>query len=159
MERWYLLYCKPKQEFRVQSNLQSQGIVSCFPTFIKQKNSSAKAITQPLFPRYLFVRLDPHSSHFSAVKNTRGVANFIRYGMDLQIVPDELVNKLMQSCNVEVQCDLKEGDLVQLTDGCYKDIHAIFQQPDGELRSILLIKLLNQYTRIVVDNGIIKKVQ
>ncbi|CAM4414510.1 transcription/translation regulatory transformer protein RfaH [Pseudoalteromonas maricaloris] len=159
MECWYLLYCKPKQEHRAQSNLQNQGIESCFPTFVKRKTSGSKAVKQPLFPRYLFVKLDPHSSHFSAVKNTRGVSDFIRYGVDLQMVPDELVAQLMNKNEIADELDLQEGDLVQLTDGCYKDIHAIYQQPDGELRSILLIKLLNHYAQIVVDNCTIKKVQ
>lgn len=159
MECWYLLYCKPKQEFRAQSNLKNQGIVSCFPTIIKRKTDSAKPVVQPLFPRYLFVKLNPHSSHFSAVKHTRGVADFIRYGTDLQIVPEELVMQLMNKDEAPVECDFQEGDLVQLTDGCYRDVQAIYQQPDGEMRSILLIKLLNEYTKVVVDNCTIKKVQ
>lgn len=159
MECWYLLYCKPKQEYRAQSNLKNQGIESCFPTFIKRKTTGSKAVSQPLFPRYLFVKLDPYSSHFSAVKNTRGVSDFIRYGTDLQVVPDELVIQLMNNDTSDVQCELNKGDLVKLTEGCYKNIHAIYQQSDGELRSILLIKLLNQYAEIVVDNGAIEKVQ
>ncbi|RRS06926.1 transcription/translation regulatory transformer protein RfaH [Pseudoalteromonas sp. J010] len=159
MECWYLLYCKPKQEFRAQSNLKNQGIASCFPTITKRKTASARSTVQPLFPRYLFVKLNPHSSHFSAVKHTRGVADFIRYGTDLQIVPEELVMQLMNKDEAPVECDFQEGDLVQLTEGCYRDVQAIYQQPDGEMRSILLIKLLNQYTKVVVDNCTIKKVQ
>ncbi|WP_105167350.1 transcription/translation regulatory transformer protein RfaH [Pseudoalteromonas sp. T1lg23B] len=158
MERWYLLYCKPKQEARAHSNLSNQGIESCFPTYKKSKTAMSKLVEQPLFPRYLFVKLDPYSVHFSAVKYTRGVTDFVRYGSKLQVVPDELVAQLMQHSKQESDCEIKTGDTVKITEGCYKDLLAIYQQPEGDIRSVLLIKLLNQYTQIIASNSAIQKI-
>lgn len=157
MECWYLVYCKPKQESRAQANLAAQGITACYPSISKSKTTSSKAVKQPLFPRYLFVSLNPETASFSAVRNTRGVSDFVRYGANLQLVPNELVTQLMQSPAQPIECELNQGDTVMLTEGCYKNIQALYQEPDGEKRSILLIKLLNQNTKITVDNNAIKK--
>ncbi|CAM4123290.1 transcription/translation regulatory transformer protein RfaH [Pseudoalteromonas byunsanensis] len=158
MERWYLLYCKPKQEARAHSNLSNQGIECCYPKYAIRKTINSSRIEQPLFPRYLFVKLDPYSVHFSSVKYTRGVTDFVRYGNELQVVPNELVEQLMQHSEHETKCEIKEGDIVQITEGCYKGLLAIYQQPEGDIRSVLLIKLLNQYASIVADNSYIQKV-
>ncbi|WP_440054167.1 transcription/translation regulatory transformer protein RfaH [Pseudoalteromonas sp. T1lg65] len=157
MERWYLVYCKPKQEQRAQQNLQQQGITACFPTMFARKTASSPVKPVPLFPRYLFVRLDPHSGHFSAVKNTRGISDFIRYGTQLQLVPEEIVHHFMQQESATEQTEFNQGDVVVLNDACYRDIDAIYQQPDGEFRSILLINMLNKSVSIVVDNQSIKR--
>ncbi|NOU51786.1 transcription/translation regulatory transformer protein RfaH [Pseudoalteromonas sp. JBTF-M23] len=157
MMSWYLVYCKPKQEARACENIMQQGIEAFYPTFTRRKTSAAKQIIQPLFPRYLFVYIDPYSVHFSAIKYTRGVSDFVRFGERLQIVPEEIMSQLRIGQPVEEQCDFKSGDQVTLSSGCYKNIDAIYQQADGDTRSVLLIKLLNQYVEIVAQNDDIQK--
>ncbi|OHU90693.1 MULTISPECIES: transcription/translation regulatory transformer protein RfaH [Pseudoalteromonas] len=158
MERWYLLYCKPKQEARAQANLSNQGIECCYPKYTKRKTANSPLIEQPLFPRYLFVKLDPYSVHFSAVKYTRGISDFVRYGTKLQVVPDGLVEQFKQHNTPELDCEITQGDTVQISEGCYKDLLAIYHQPEGDIRSVLLIKLLNQHAPVVVDNSSFKKI-
>ncbi|MCG7536357.1 transcription/translation regulatory transformer protein RfaH [Pseudoalteromonas sp. OOF1S-7] len=157
MECWYLLYCKPKQEQRAQDNLRSQGIESYLPRLSKRKTACSRVTLQPLFPRYLFVRLDPFSIQISAVRNTRGISDFVRCGIRLQMVPEALIVELKDRAKREQRCELNRGDTVLLTEGCFKDLHAIYQQSDGDSRSILLVKLLNQQAKIVVDNGIVAR--
>ena len=152
---WYLLYCKPKQEQRVQENLLAQDITSFYPTFRQRKTASSPMQTMPLFPRYLFVQLDSQKSNFSAVQYTRSVSSFVKTGGSPQQVPNELIEELQQRPS-EYEESYKPGDSVQLSTGPYRDIQAIYQQPDGALRSVLLITMLNKEITLTVDNKSIK---
>ena len=112
-----------------------------------------------MFPRYLFVQLDESSSNFGAVKNTRGVSDFVRYGQQLQKVPEYLIEALQSPAQAQIEEVLYQaGDIVQITQGCYRHLQAIYKEPDGAMRSVLLIKLLNQEVELSLENNSITKV-
>ena len=46
----------------------------------------------------------------------------------------------------------KAGDVVYLTTESFKNVQAIYQESDGEMRSILLVNLLNKQVTVSVDN-------
>ncbi|MEH6817949.1 MAG: transcription/translation regulatory transformer protein RfaH, partial [Pseudoalteromonas distincta] len=51
----------------------------------------------------------------------------------------------------------KTGDVVSVNNDSFSNIQAIYKEPDGDLRSILLINLLNQKIEVSVDNKDIKQ--
>lgn len=156
MEQWYLLYCKPKQEQRALDNLKMQGIESYFPTFSHSKLVRGKRATseKPLFPNYLFVHLDSQTGPFNKVKNTRGVSSFVMCGANYQVVPDAIVaNTRAMSAGVVVDELPKTGEQVQIEIGSYQGLSAIYLEPDGDKRSVLLLKLLNQDVKMVLNNS------
>jgi transcriptional antiterminator RfaH len=155
MEKWYLLMCKPRQEERVHTNLNNQGVSSFYPKLSTEKILKGRRTLKQtaLFPNYLFVCVDSENGPFSAVKNTRGVASFVRCGAKYQPVPNELIHQLKQERAESRESRLpKTGELVGLTNASFNNIDAIYQQPDGDMRSILLINLLNRQVTISVDN-------
>ena len=155
MDSWYLLFCKSRQEMRAQVNLQNQGIEAFFPTLKVEKIIRGRRTLKEtaLFPNYLFVELNTETANFSAVKNTRGVSGFVRYGTTQQKVPNQLINELKTyQSNTDSQRLPSNGDLVRLNNGSFKDVQAIFKEPDGDMRSILLINMLNKQIEISVDN-------
>lgn len=156
MESWYLLFCKAKQELRAQTNLQNQGFEVFFPEHkIERIVKGRRSIkTSPLFPNYLFIKLNTQNCNFSAVKNTRGVSGFVAYGSKFQIVPEQLISQLRSfETACEVKSDLpKTGDVVYLNTESFKNVQAIYQEPDGDMRSILLVNLLNKQVTVSVDN-------
>ncbi len=161
MDSWYLLFCKPRQEQRAQINLQNQGIEAFFPLLKTEKLVKGRRTVKEsaLFPNYLFVRLNSQNCNFAAVKNTRGISGFVSYGASYQIVPEHLISELQNFKTDLAINDLPSaGDLVYLNNGSFKDVQAIFKEPDGDMRSILLINLLNQKIEVTVDNKDIRKV-
>jgi transcriptional antiterminator RfaH len=155
VDSWYLLTCKPRQEERAHTNLKGQGIESFFPKLTTQKIlNGRKSIKQSaLFPNYLFVRLESQNGHFSAVKNTRGVNGFVSYGATYQQVPDQLVAILKSERVNCIESFLpKTGDTVCVNNTSFNNVSAIYKQPDGDMRSVLLINLLNQQIEVSVDN-------
>jgi transcriptional antiterminator RfaH len=155
MENWYLLMCKPKQEERVHTNLNNQGVGSFYPKLSTEKLVKGRRTLKQsaLFPNYLFVCLNSENGPFAAVKNTRGVADFVRCGVKYQSVPNELIHQLKQERAESRESTLpKTGEVVKLTNTSFNNIDAIYQQSDGDMRSILLINLLNRQVSISVDN-------
>ena len=46
----------------------------------------------------------------------------------------------------------KAGDVVYLNTESFKNVQAIYQEPDGDMRSILLVNLLNKQVTVSVEN-------
>jgi transcriptional antiterminator RfaH len=44
------------------------------------------------------------------------------------------------------------GDTVLITDGVFEGLHAIYTEPDGEARSMLLLNLINKQINQSIDN-------
>ena len=45
-----------------------------------------------------------------------------------------------------------KGDRIYVKSGKFADVEAIFQEWDGEKRSIMLVKMLSQYIPVSIDN-------
>lgn len=109
---------------------------------------------EPLFPNYLFVKFDYEVIHFSTINSTRGVSYFVRFGKLPVVVPDEIIATLMvPNFMKEVSEQLpQKGDEVVIYDGIFQGVRAIYSEPDGEARSVLLLNILNKEVPRVVEN-------
>ncbi|CAH0526748.1 transcription/translation regulatory transformer protein RfaH [Vibrio hippocampi] len=159
MKSWYLLYCKRGEQERAKSHLANQGLECYYPEVMVEKVRRGKiqSIKEPLFPNYVFVKFDYQTGpSFTSVRSTRGVVDFVRTGaMPTEVNPD-LVYDLQQldsEFELQKQVDLPEtGDVVRIKAGQFAGVEAIFQQADGEMRSIMLVQLINQSTPVSIDN-------
>ncbi|APC14183.1 TPA: transcription/translation regulatory transformer protein RfaH [Providencia rettgeri] len=156
MEKWYLLYCKRDQVLRAIEHLERQGVTVHNPTYKTEKmvRNRRKKVMEPLFPNYLFVKFDYEVIHFSTIGSTRGVNYFVRFGQNPVVVPNEVIATLVVPDFVKEMSDNlpQKGDEVVITDGIFAGIQAIYNEPDGEARSVLLLNILNREVPKVVDN-------
>tara|TARA_B100001059_G_scaffold8201_1_gene6801 strand:- start:153 stop:635 length:483 start_codon:yes stop_codon:yes gene_type:complete len=155
MESWYLITCKPRQEERAASNLLNQGIEVFYPKLTTEKLVKGRRTVKQsaLFPSYLFICLESQNGNFFAVKNTRGISGFVSYGGSYQIVPTALIEQLQSKRSQTVESTMpKTGDVVSVNNCSFNNIKAIYKEPDGDMRSILLINLLNKQVEMSVDN-------
>ena len=156
---WVLLYCKAKEEQRALENLKNQGIEAFYPSRkVEKVIKGIRSIkSEALFPNYLFVKLDPSVANFNAIRSTRGVANFVKFGLSHAKVANNLVNKMQEYDDTQqpiVSDDsiIKTGEKVIVTQGIYQGLEAIYHNNVGLERSILLIKLLEQEAKLEIDN-------
>lgn len=160
MESWYLVTCKPRQEERAATNLLNQGIEVFYPKLTTEKLVKGRRTVKQsaLFPNYLFVCLESQNGNFSAVKNTRGISGFVSYGANYQIVPTALIEQLKsERLHTNDSTIPKTGDVVSVNNSSFNNIKAVYKEPDGDMRSILLINLLNKQVEMSVDNKDIKQ--
>ena len=76
MKKWYLIKTKPRQENTAIINLENQEYTTYCPIAkINKKNVV-------LFPGYVFIYLDKHNENWSPIRSTKGVINFVRFGLN-----------------------------------------------------------------------------
>lgn len=147
MKKWYLIKTKPKQEKIAIINLENQDYrVYCPHAIINKK-------TEVLFPGYLFIQLDENVQNWHTVRSTKGVNNFVRFGLNYPKIADSIIefiksNEKSTSDKIKNLNDFKPGDHVQITEGVFKNCMAIFQSFKSNDRVILLLNLLGQQQRI-----------
>lgn len=143
---WHLVQTKPRQEFRALMQMQNQGF-TCFLPVLKTRKAvrgKLEVCEEPLFSRYLFVRLNMGNCHWSPIQNTRGVSKMIAFGGRFATLPDSCIDALRhQQDNSQLGC-FSPGERVTITDGPFAGLEGIYALPDGEARALVLIELMNQ---------------
>ncbi|TDS89562.1 transcription/translation regulatory transformer protein RfaH [Erwinia rhapontici] len=155
MESWYLLYCKRGQLLRAKEHLERQAVHCLSPMIALEKTVRGKRtqVNEPLFPNYLFIEFDPESIHTTTISATRGVSHFVRFGNQPATVPLDVIVALQSPTETVVESELPQpGDTVIITEGAFEGLQAIFTEPDGEARSMLLLNLLNKQVVRSVGN-------
>ena len=161
MQAWYLLYCKRGQLQRAQEHLERQAVSCLTPMITLEKIVRGKrtSVSEPLFPNYLFVEFDPEVIHTTTSNATRGVRHFVRFGMHPATVPSSVIHQLSvyKPEGVTDPSTPFPGDSVVITEGAFEGLQAIFSEPDGEARSMLLLNLLNKQVMQSVKNTDFRK--
>lgn len=149
---WYLIQTKPRQDIRAEDNLRRQHFECYRP--IKPSAAAAGKLDEALFPGYLFIRLDRQMDNWYPIRSTRGVARVVAFGSEPTPVRDELIEQLRQRLATEASSAgaprFEPGDRVQLIDGSFRDMEAIFVSNDGVKRSVILLNLLQREQRVSV---------
>jgi len=143
MKKWYLLKTKSRQEKTAQINLENQEYTTYCPIVMVNKK---KII---LFPGYIFIYIDKNSENWSPIRSTKGVSNFVRFGLIFAQVPDTVIefiktNEIITAKKIKTIESFKNGDKVQIKDGVFKNCIAIFKTFKSEQRVILLMNILGQ---------------
>jgi len=165
--KWHVIHTKVREEFRAFENLQNQGFEVFLPTCQVQKKSQGKIklATQPLFSRYLFIRLSDVSINWSPIRSTRGVSQLLRFGQSMEpvVIPDPIVECLRQRCSEKEPLHqlFQVGELLEITNGPFKGLLGFFQKiqtmPDGMTRALLLVEILGSAHKLLLNLPHLKK--
>ena len=81
---WYLIHTKPRQEHIALTNLERQGYTCYLPLLRVEKirRRKAEVVSEPMFARYLFVRLSTsdNAPSWAPIRSTLGVSQLVRFG-------------------------------------------------------------------------------
>jgi len=158
-ERWYAVCCKPRQEAVAEENLLRQGFQVYLPRIRMRQRRRGQWLdaVEVLFPRYIFIRVDPQRRSTATVRSTRGVLGLVRFGGQPAVVPDEVMQALLRredaasGLHQDRRPLFRSGEAVKLVDGPLSGMEAVFTQQDGEQRVILLLELLGKANRVSVN--------
>jgi transcriptional antiterminator RfaH len=159
--KWHVIHTKVREEFRALENLQAQGFEVFLPTCQVQKKQQGKIqlSTEPLFPRYLFIRLSDVTSNWFPIRSTRGVSQLLRFGTstDPIEIPETIVNCLNQRCAKEEPLHelFKPGEMIEITLGPFKGLIGFFEKlqtlPDGLSRVMLSVEELGSVQKFQIQ--------
>ena len=166
MKQWYAVYCRPRQEGRADEHLRRQGFEVFFPrmTCLRQRASGLQPVTEPLFPRYLFVRLDESTDQWGAIRSTRGVVDLVRVGYSLLPVPEGIVACIRRridpetgSVDLRKESDFQPGEKLQIIRGPFRGCEAIFETRDGNRRVVVLLDLMQREQSVTVETAAVMR--
>ena len=150
---WFLLQTKSRQEQRAVENLERQDVVSFCPMIRVDKITRGRRVEalEVLFPGYLFVQLGESSSSVTSIRSTRGVSHFVTCAGAPIKVPDSLVEQLRARVAITDDAVISslpnKGDEMQIIEGPFRGLNAVFSKPDGQSRAVVLITMLNQQVK------------
>jgi transcriptional antiterminator RfaH len=149
---WYVVHTKPRKEFRALEQLTNQHYECFLPTLQVQKihRGVLEACVEPLFARYLFVRMDPfYGNDLAPIRSTRGVDKLVSFGGRFAMLPDICVEALRNVPQTTPHCLFQSGDSVSITSGPFAGLEGIYQAFDGEARALILIELVGQPQKLM----------
>ncbi len=117
---------------------------------------------EPLFPRYLFIRLGHEDSakSWAPIRSTKGVSRLVRFGIEPARVDDGLI-ELLRTQEASVQSEperlFKPGERVRLTKTPFAGVEGIYQMSDGERRVMVLIEILSKPVAVSVAPASLRK--
>ena len=151
---------------RALENLENQQGECYCPQIRIEKLSRGKRIEveEALFPGYLFINAQPEQNGltYTSIRSSRGVSKIVGFGAEPFKVPEALIAQIKlceESALMGASAkDLpQKGDNINILEGPFRGLKAVFSHTDGLQRSIVLIDLLNQQAPTSLANTQIKK--
>lgn len=155
---WYLIYAKPRLERVAFDNLARQGYEAYLPLIeaSRRRRGRYHGVIEPMFPRYLFIRLDAVTDNWGPIRSTLGVASIVRFGGLPARVPDALVAALRahDGANGVQQRPVKAfgtGDRVRIIDGLLGGYEGVFEGRAGKDRVAVLLEIAGKATSVMLS--------
>jgi len=149
--KWLLVYTKAKEEQRAKTNLENQGFQTFLPmiAFVKMNRSKATTV-EPMFPRYLFIKLNLEKDNWTLIKSTRGVSHIVVFGQRFAEIPDRVVAHLKSGADKNdifkqaiKRQEFEKGDTLIIAQGIFKDKEATFLSKKSKERVRILLRFVN----------------
>lgn len=104
--RWYVIQTKPRQEWRALEHLRRQGYTCYLPALKVENLRPGDRVEQerPLFPQYLFIRLDEIASNWYPICSTRGVSRMVRFNGEGVPVADRIIEQIRRRTESHDPC-------------------------------------------------------
>lgn len=152
---WCAVYTVPQHEKSVIKHLDLREIESFLPVYETVrvwKNRQRIKLTLPLFPSYLFVRIN--FLERTKVLQSPGVLQIIGNRREGAYLPDSEVEFLRSGfCRqrIEPYRDLVIGEKVRIKRGIMQGLQGTLVRKNSNMRFVLTVELINQHAAIQVD--------
>jgi len=158
---WYTLRTKPKKEATVADWLHGLHLEVFLPWLRCRRRVGTRHqwVLTPLFPGYLFCRLDLILSG-KAARYSPGVQDFVKFGARFAEMGEDILQDLRERCpNGVAQVEprlYRSGETVMVKEGPFAGLEAIFESDmKGSERVAVLLDLLGRRTRLVLSSDMI----
>jgi transcriptional antiterminator RfaH len=149
-QKWCVVHTQPRSEKRAEHNLRRQNY-KVFAPFIARTVRHArqsKLVESPLFPRYIFVKLDLEHDRWFSINGTGGVCELITV-LDRPLpLPGGLVEALMAapaaSPPEDVDEDFRVNKTVQLRGGPFAELIGCIEDIDDRGRAQVLLEIMGR---------------
>ena len=153
--RWYVARSQPRRENYAIEHLRNQGYVAHCPTI--ERPSKKGTIRVPLFPGYLFIRLNLARDGWRSINGTRGIIGLVSFGLRPAAVPtpfsDMLDRMIRHDSSWENPDSFENGDQVRIVGGAFDGTVGEFVRESSSTRVAILIELLSTPQQVWVEGS------
>jgi transcriptional antiterminator NusG len=133
--KWYVLHTYAGHENKVASNIEKfirtealNGVVKEVKVpsvmVVEIKNGKKKEIEQKLFPNYVFIKMEMNDDVWYALKNIRGVTDFV----GRKALTDEEIDKFKEKgSKTLIELNFDQGDSVVVTGGALEGYEGLVE--------------------------------
>lgn len=152
---WYAVFTVPQNEKSVVRHLNLREVESFLPTYETVrvwKNRQRMKLVLPLFPSYLFVRINPRER--AKVLQSPGVLHIVGNGKEYVPLPDpeiEFLRTGLCTQRIEPFRELFVGEKVRIKSGVMQGVCGTLVRKASGFRFILTLELINQHVAAQVD--------
>lgn len=152
---WYAAYTNSHREKSVASQLAGRNIEWFLPLYSTRhrwKNRCAVNLELPLFPNYIFVRIDPREK--VRVLEVPGVISLVGFGRVLAPLPDLEIEALragIEGRKFEPHPYLVVGERIRIKAGAMRGIEGVLVRSKNDLRVVLALDAIMQCASVEVD--------
>lgn len=172
-QNWYVIHTYSGYEEQVSESLKQRiesmnmedrvfDIIVPKEKQIEIKNGKRKTVEKKIFPGYVFVDMIVTDDSWYVVRNTPNVTGFIGFGVRPTPVSKEEIDRIKKRMGVEepkYQIDLRQHDLVKITDGALKGFEGKVEEVDhGKGKVKVLVNMFGRETPVNLDFLQVKKV-
>jgi len=156
---WYALQVRQRTERLTAQLLNKKGYEPFLPTYpLKRRWSDrVKVFNQPLFPGYLFCRLDPLVR--LPVLKTPGVISIVGTGKEPIPVPESEIEAVWKIVNSVVSAEpwpyLHCGDSVTISEGPLRGVEGILAVAKNAYKVVVSIHILQRSVAVEVDRALV----
>ncbi|MGB8712350.1 MAG: transcription termination/antitermination NusG family protein, partial [Onishia taeanensis] len=113
---------------------------------------------------YLFIRLDRIASNWRPIRSTRGVLKLLTFGEEPVAVADSLIETLRRNASTSPENEtanvyFRAGESVEIIEGPFQDLKAVFESQKGEERAIVLLNMLHKQQRLEMPIAQLRRTQ
>ena len=147
-ERWFVVQSRPQKELYAATQLANQNFRPFVPRLRRTVRHARKTRTvlAALFPRYLFVALDPEHARWRSILGTFGVSTMIMDGERPRPVPDGVVEALADIADgtgaVTFAHGLTAGQEVRFLAGPFAEQIGRVERLDDKGRVAVLLEIM-----------------
>lgn len=157
---WWAIWVRSRCEKVAAESLRAKGYEIFLPLYRSRRQWSdrVKVIEQPLFPGYIFSRLDIRAR--LPVLQTPGVVSFVGASGEPEPVDDFEIRAIREIVESGMPVGpwpyLKEGQQVEISHGPLKGLRGILTRIKNEYRVVVSISMLQRSVAVEVDRETVR---
>lgn len=133
---------QPQADAMARTHLERQGFPVYAPTIARTVRHARQFVTRnaPLFPGYLFIRVDISRARWRSINGTRGVRGLVTAGDNPAPIPERAMTELLEAGNLLKP--LEVGTPLEILAGPFAGLTAQLLRLDGASRVAVLMELI-----------------